>query len=65
MGVQEYRTCLHLRLLFTLLMISMPDSINISVTGSSIVRFISRPSDAGAKRAANDLRRIAGEELKN
>ena len=34
------------------------------------VRFISMPSDAallaaGAKRAADDLRRIAGEELKN
>jgi hypothetical protein len=51
-------------------MISMPGSINISVARSSIVRFISMPSDAallaaGAKRAANDLRRIAGEELKN
>jgi hypothetical protein len=70
MGVQEYRMCLHLRLLFTLLMISMPDSINMSVAGSSIVRFISMPSDAAplaarAKRAANDLRRIAGKELKN
>jgi len=31
MGVQEYRTCLHRRLPFTLLMINMLGSINISV----------------------------------
>ncbi len=60
MGVQEYRACLHRRLLFTLLMISMLGSINISVAGSSIVNI-----HLHAVRRCNDLGRIAGEELKN
>ena len=56
MGVQEYRACLHRRLLFTLLMISMLGSINISVAGSSIVRFISMPSDAAMTCAGSPVR---------
>jgi hypothetical protein len=43
MGVQEYRACLHLRLLFTLLMISMLDSINISVAQSWNFALTNRP----------------------
>ncbi len=47
---------LHRRLLFTLLMISMLGSINISVAGSSIVRFISMPSDAAMTWAGLPVR---------
>ena len=53
MGVQEYRACLHLRLLFTLLMISMLDSINISVAQSWNLRSLTGPHLTGSKMALN------------